>query len=165
MLLRFSMYMVIGVVCGVIGWFSPYWTRWIPLPFEVSQLVYLAAIWLLPALFVSLHEARSSRLPRSAALATLTLWLYATQTYYLSYALLVAIGQAGPGLEMLQLIGGSTSNSTYFWSFIQLTIVPHMLKWGTIAILTGSSFGGIMGWMYLYILQRQQLGNRSAQLS
>jgi hypothetical protein len=101
-------------------------------------------IWLVPALLVTLYEARLSRRPILSGLATATFWTTAIVTYYLYYAGLMLLGYGGPQLN-IEIGASSWAEIWHDWEPLWLSIFTDLQQWGLIAVVGGFAIGWVVG--------------------
>lgn len=142
---RYTWYVGVAMLCGVIAQLSLRWMRLIPIAPGLMGLLYVATIWLIPALAPAMVEMRRTRRAAIAAPTMMIVWLAETQAYTLCWAALLAFGIGGAQLEDLQIVGTGTANIEHFLTFLRFHVGNLMWQRAGFAIMAGAVLGNLFG--------------------
>lgn len=147
---RFFIYIVLGIVFGVIDWFYLNWLAhisWGALGQSILVVPIILfmnfGIWLVPLLPVVIFEVKHSDKLFKPMLAGALTWCCAMVSYYTYYAALLSLGKL-INLEHLNIFG--VKYETFwaeYWSMFKRVILNQFLEWVVIAIIGGAAVGAL----------------------
>jgi len=152
---RWFVYILIGLVFGVVDWFFLDWLAsglgptlgdnpFIIIPIIIG-LNY--GIWLVPIIPVVIYEIRHSERIKGPILAGILTWCCALLSYYTYYAILLSTGRL-PNLAHLNLFGTRYAGFWRdYWTMFNRVILFQFLEWIPIAIIGGSVIAAIFWWL------------------
>ena len=129
---RLAIYVLFALPLAIFTWYAA----------PITMVV--LAIWGITALAITLYEINQSGKPTRSALAVTIFWLVSITVYTLYWAGIVFLGYGGEQLEYLK-IGLSPDWFIRDWQFYRYTILPHLVKYGLLAMMIGSLLGGGVG--------------------
>ena len=147
---RWWLFALVGLAFGVLDWFVVQWTASSSL-FSVLPVIWVsgfnALVWLIPILPVVSHTANRATAWHSAPLAGMLTWGCAVVSYYLFYALRLALGQV-VGWEHLNIFAGKENG---FWQIFgqafKRLILVQTLEWLWVGLLGGFLIGLLVRWL------------------
>lgn len=131
---RLAIYGVLALLLAIFTWYAT------PLTMVVL------AVWGITALVITLYEIKESGNPMRSALAVTIFWQVSVTIYTLYWAGIVFLGYGGEQLEYLK-VGLSPDWWIRDWQFYRHTMLPHLVKYGLLALMIGLLLGGGVGWL------------------
>ncbi|MEM8531269.1 MAG: hypothetical protein AAGF95_10530, partial [Chloroflexota bacterium] len=155
MRIRIFLYVITGCCFGIVSWYASFLNddiemllRFLPFASLASLLLILAGTWFLPAIFVASIEVRHAKDLWRPALAVACLWTTMVVSYYVYYAILIAVTGAGQ-LSFLRIVNATNPNVWEDWrQFFTRTVMPNIAEWLPASIIGGATFGGFIGLLY-----------------
>ena len=153
---RWHVYVLIGLVFGVLDWFYLDWlSRGLgpnlgENPFIVIPIMIVLnyGIWLVPIIPVVIYEARRAEHIKSVMLAGILTWCCALFSYYTYYASLLSLGKL-PHLAHLSLFGGRYAGFWRdYWAMFKYLILYQFLEWTPIAVIGGGVIAALAWWLF-----------------
>lgn len=152
---RWYVYILIGLVFGVVDWFFLDWLSsglgpnlgdnpFIIIPIIIG-LNY--GIWLVPIIPVVIYETHQADHIKGPILAGILTWCCALFSYYTYYAILLSTGKL-PNLAHLNLFGPLYAGFWRdYWAMFKRVILFQFLEWIPIAFIGGSIIAAIFWWL------------------
>lgn len=152
---RFLLYILIGLVFGVIDWFYLNWLAdisWGSLEQSILVVPIILlmnfGIWLVPLLPVAFFEVRHSDKMIFPVFAGALTWSCAIFSYYTYYAILLSLGKL-IHLEHLNIFGEKYETFwPEYWQMFNRIILNQFFEWIIIAIIGGAVIGALAFWFY-----------------
>ncbi len=147
---RFFLYVVIGLIFGIIDWFYLNWLAHISWGglgdsiFVIPIIIIMNyGIWLIPIIPVVIYEAKIGQKIVFPALAGMVTWMGAIFSYYFYYGSLLSLGKL-VHLEHLNIFGEKYDNFWYeYWQMFKGIILGQFFEWIIIAIIGGGLIGAL----------------------
>lgn len=152
---RWHVYILIGLIFGIIDWFYLDWlSRGLgpnlgENPFIVIPIIIGLnyGIWLVPIIPVVIYESRKADTVKGPILAGVLTWCCALFSYYTYYAVLLSLGKL-PNLAHLNIFGVRYEG---FWSefgrMYMRVILLQFLEWLPVAVIGGSIIAVFFWWL------------------
>ncbi len=152
---RWQVYVLIGLVFGVLDWFYLDWLSrglgpnlgenpFIVIPIIIGMNY---GIWLVPIIPVVIYEARRAEHIKSVMLTGILTWCCALCSYYTYYAILLSLGKL-PNLAHLNLFGGRYAGFWRdYWAMFKRVILFQLLEWIPIAVIGGGVVAALAWWL------------------
>lgn len=150
---RFLLYILTGLVFGVIDWFYLNWLAHISWGILEQSILVVPiillmnfGIWLVPIIPVVMYEARGAEKPVSTMFAGILTWSCAIFSYYFYYAILLSAGKL-LHLEHLNIFGEKSETFwSEYWQMFNKIILSQFLEWIIIALVGGAVMGLLSFW-------------------